>query len=52
MGPQPTGCKGLREVIPSLCFMEYSQKYPSADGSYIPFMERNQNEARQIYGDN
>ena len=33
-------------------FMEYSSKYPSADGSYIPFKERNENEARQLYGDN
>ena len=32
--------------------MEYSQKYPSDDGSYIPFKGRNETEARELYGDN
>ena len=44
--------KGVRKVIPSSRFMEYSQKYPSDDGSYIPFKGRNETEARELYGDN
>ena len=33
-------------------FIEYLRKYPSADGSYIPFKERRDDETSQLYEDN
>ena len=44
--------KGIRKVIPSCSLWSICEKYPSADGSYIPFKESQDNEARQLYGDN
>ena len=44
--------KGVRKVIPSCALWSIHEKYPSADRSYIPFKERRDDEARQLYGDN
>ena len=44
--------KGVRKVIPSCALWSIREKYPSADGSYIPFKESRDDEARQLYGDN
>ena len=44
--------KGVRKVIPSCVLWSICKKYPSADGSYIPFKESRYDEARQLYGDN
>ena len=44
--------KWVRKVIPSCALWNIRQKYPSADGSYIPFNESRDDEARELYGDN
>ena len=41
--------KGVRKVIPSCTLWSIREKYPSADGSYIPFKESREDEARQLY---
>ena len=45
--------KGVRKVIPSWApLWSIHIRYPSANGSYIPFKESYKNEARQPHGDN
>ena len=44
--------KGVRKVIPSCTLWSIREKYASADGSYIPFKESRDDEARQLFGDN
>ena len=44
--------KGVRKVIPSCTLWSIGEKYPSADGSYIPFKESCDYETGQLYGDN
>ena len=44
--------KGVRKVIPSCALWSIREKYPSADGSHIPFKESRDDKARQLYGDN
>ena len=44
--------KGVRKVIPSCALSSILRKYPSADGSYIPFKERRDDETSQLYEDN
>ena len=44
--------KRVRKVIHSCTLWSICKKYPSATGSYIPFKESNEKEARQLYGDN
>ena len=44
--------KGVRKVIPSCALWSIREKYPSANGSCIPFKESRDDEARQLYGDN
>ena len=44
--------KGVRKVIPSCALWSIREKHPSVDGSYIPFKESRDNDARQLYGDN
>ena len=41
--------KGVRKVIPSCTLWSIREKYPSADGSYIPFKESREDKARQLY---
>ena len=38
--------KGVKKVIPSCALWSIRKKYPSADGSYIPFKESRDDEAR------
>ena len=44
--------KGVKKVIPSCALWSIREKYPSVDGSYIPFKESRDDKARQLYGDN
>ena len=44
--------KEVRKVIPPCAVWSIREKYPSANGSYIPFKESREDEARQLYGDN
>ena len=44
--------KGVTKVISSSALWSVCEKYPSADGSYIPLKESHDNDARQLYGDN
>ena len=44
--------KGVRRIIPSCALWSICQKSPSANGSYIPFKESHDDEARHLYGDN
>ena len=44
--------KGFRKAIPSCALWSIREKYPSANGSYIPFKETCDNEVKQLYGDN
>ena len=44
--------KEVRKVIPSCALWSIREKYPSADGSYIPFKESRDDETRQLYRDN
>ena len=44
--------KGVRKVILLCALWSIHEKYCSADGSYIPFKENREDEARQLYGDN
>ena len=44
--------KGFRKLIPSCALWSICEKCPSANGSYIPFKESCDDEAKQLYGDN
>ena len=44
--------KGVRKVFPSCALWSIREKYPSTDGSYIPFKESSADKARQLCGDN
>ena len=44
--------KAFRKVIPSCALWSICEKCPSANGSYIPFKESCDDEAKQLYGDN
>ena len=51
-GGSTTDWVRVSKIIPSCVLWSISKKYPSADGSYIPFKESNENKAKQLYGDN
>ena len=44
--------KGVRKVILSCSLWIIRKKYPSANGSYIPFKRSRENKARKVCGDN
>ena len=44
--------KWVGKVIPSCALWSIHKKYPSSDGSYIPFKGGCEDKARQFYGDN
>ena len=44
--------KGFRKIITSCALWSIREKYPLADGSYFPFKESRDDEARQLYRDN
>ena len=52
MGPQQIGQSSQESNFFIAFYGVFAKKYTSADGSYILFKERNENEARQLYGDN